>query len=90
MDVDHGQLVRGDLKDVAVVMGLRKLAPVGRRPPGGRYGWRLERLAEMRQDFPNRFRLRDKGNESDVAAARWALQGKLLPHPGHELGPGNS
>ena len=29
-------------------------------------------------------------SEPDVAAARRALEGKLLPHPRHQLGPGNS
>ncbi len=28
-------------------------------------------------------------NQPDVAAARRALERKLLPHPRHELGPGN-
>ena len=33
--------------------------------------------------------LRTEGDQPDVAAARWALERKLLPHPGHQLGPGN-
>jgi hypothetical protein len=33
--------------------------------------------------------LRTEGDQLDVAAARWALERKLLPHPGHQLGPGN-
>jgi len=28
-------------------------------------------------------------DQPDVAAACWALERKLLPHPGHQLGPGN-
>ena len=42
VDVDRGQLVGRGLKDVAVVMGLHDLAPVGRWAPGGRDGRRLE------------------------------------------------
>ena len=29
-------------------------------------------------------------SEPDVAAARWALERKLLPHPGHQFRPDNS
>ena len=28
-------------------------------------------------------------SEADVSATRWAQQGKLLTHPGHQLCPGN-
>ena len=42
VDVDRGQLVGRGLKDVAVVMDLHDLAPVGRWAPGGRDGRRLE------------------------------------------------
>ena len=28
-------------------------------------------------------------SEADVAAARWALERKLLPHPGHQFRPRN-
>jgi hypothetical protein len=47
VDVDRGQLVGRGLKDVAVVMDLHKLAPVGGRAAGGRDGRRLERLADL-------------------------------------------
>ena len=36
VDVDRGQLVGRGLKDVAIVMRLDELAPVGGWPPGGR------------------------------------------------------
>ena len=42
------------LKDVAVVVGLHEFAPVGRRAAGGRKRRRLERLAEVCQDLPDR------------------------------------
>ena len=77
------------LKDVAVVMGLHEFAPVGGRATSGRHRWRLERLAEVCQNLPDRPRLRDERDQPDVAATRWTLKRKLLPHPGHELGPSN-
>ena len=45
------------LKDVAIVMDLHELAPVGWWAPGRRDGWWLERLAQVREDFPDRPRL---------------------------------
>jgi hypothetical protein len=36
VDIDHGELVWRCLEDVAIVMDLDELAPVGRRAPGGR------------------------------------------------------
>ena len=57
VDIKHGQFVRRGLKDVAIVMGLHELAPVGGRAPGRRDGWWLERLAQVREDFPDRPRL---------------------------------
>ena len=77
------------MKDVAVVLGLNELVPVGRRAPRGCDWWWLERFAKMREDLPDRPWLRDEGNEPDVAAAVRALERKLLTHPGHQLGPGN-
>ena len=35
VDIGHGQLVRQGLKDVAIVMDLHELAPVGGRASGG-------------------------------------------------------
>ena len=90
MDVDHGQLVRRGLEDVAVVMGLHDLAAVGGRAPGRRDGRWLKRFAQMREDLPDRPRLRDKGNQPDVAAAGWAFERKLLPHPRLGVSPRQS
>ena len=42
------------LKDVAVVLGLNELVPVGRRAPRGCDWWWLERFAKMGQDLPDR------------------------------------
>jgi len=70
-------------------MRLDEFAPVGGRATGRRDGRRLQRFAEMCQDLPDRPRLRDEGNEPDVAAAPRALERKLLSHPGHEFRPGN-
>ena len=39
------------MKDVAIVTGLHKLAPVGGRAMSGRDGRRLQRLAQMREDL---------------------------------------
>jgi len=95
------------LKDVAVVVNLHELAPVGGRAPGGRDGRRLEWFAEVCQWLTSRGRrhpgllplanlslrvsrlLPAVSSEPDVAAARRALERKLLPHPRHQLGPGN-
>lgn len=49
MDIDRGQLVGRRLKDIAVVVGLHELAPVGRRAARGRNGRQLERLTKMRE-----------------------------------------
>jgi len=68
---------------------LHELAPVSGRAAGGR-DWRwLERFAQMREDLPDRPRFGDEGDEPDVTAARRARKRKLLPHPSHQLGPGN-
>ena len=44
------------LKDVAVVLGLNELVPVGRRAPRGCDWWRLERFAKMREGLTSRVR----------------------------------
>ena len=79
--MDRGQFVGRGLKDVAIVMDLHELAPVGGRATSGRHWWRLERFAKMRKDFPDRPRLRDERDQPDVAAAVRALERKPLPHP---------
>jgi len=89
VDVDHGQFVGRGLKDVAIVMDLHELAPVGGRVTSGRHRWRLERFAKMREDFPDRPRIGDECDQPDVAAAGGARKRKLLPDPRHQLGPGN-
>ena len=94
------------LKDVAVVVNLHELAPVGGRAPGGRDGRRLEWFAEVCQWLTSRGRrhpgllplanlslrvsrlLPAVSSEPDVAAARRALERKLLTHPCYQLGPG--
>ena len=77
------------LKDAALIMHLHELAPIGGRATGRRDWRRHERFAEMGQDLPDRPWFRDERDQPDVAAARWALERKLLPHPRHELGPRN-
>ena len=79
MDVDHGQFVGRHLNRFAVVMSLDKFVPLGRRAPGGCNRWWLERFAQMREDFPDRPRLRHERDQPDVAAAVRALERKLLP-----------
>ncbi len=56
VDVDHAQLVRRDLKDVAIVMGLHEFAPVGGRAARGRDRRRLEWLAEVCEGLTSRGR----------------------------------
>ena len=90
VDVDRGQLVGRHLNRFAVVMSLDELVPVGRWTPGGCNRWGLERFAQMREDFPDRPRLRNERDQPDVAAARWALERELLTHPGHEFRPRDS
>jgi hypothetical protein len=77
-DVDHRQVFGRRLKEVAIVMILDELAPVGRRAASGRAWRRLKRFAQVREDLPDRPRLRDERDQSDVAFARWALQAGLL------------
>ena len=60
VDIKHGQFVRRGLKDVAIVVGLHELTPVGGRATSGRHRWRLKRFAKMREDFPDRPRLVDR------------------------------
>jgi hypothetical protein len=74
VDVDHGQLVYPSLEDVAIVMDLHELAPVGGRATSGRHWWRLERFAKMRKDFPDQPGLVGECDEPDVAAICWARQ----------------
>jgi len=88
-DVDHGQLVGRRLEDVAVVVDLDELAPVGGRATSGRHRWWLERFAEVRENLADGPRLRDERDQPDVAPAVWALKWKLLPHPGQEFRPCN-
>ena len=56
VDVDRGQLVGRRLKDIAIVMDLHELTPVGGRAPGRRDGRRLERLAEVCEGLTSRGR----------------------------------
>jgi len=77
------------LKDVAVVMRLDELAPVGGRPASRGDRRRFERFAEVRENLPDRSGLGDEGDQPDVAAARWALERKLLPDPRHQFRPRN-
>jgi hypothetical protein len=47
VDVDRGRLLGGRLKDVAVVVDLDELAPVGGWATSGRHRWWFQRFAEM-------------------------------------------
>jgi hypothetical protein len=87
VDIDVGQLVYPSLKVCPVVVDLDELSPVGGRATGGR-DWRwFERFAEMREDLPDRPRLGNERDESDVATTPRARKRKLLAHPSHEFGP---
>ncbi len=63
-----------------------RLGPVA---ASGLERWWLERLAKMREDFPDRPGLRDECDQPDVAAAVRARKWKLLPDPRHQFGPRN-
>jgi hypothetical protein len=67
VDVDRRQPAGRGSEAVAVFMGLGEFTPVGGRAPGGRFGWRLARFAQMREDFPDRPWLHDGRNQPDVA-----------------------
>ncbi len=77
------------LKDVAIVMDLHELAPVGGRATGGRDGRRLKRFAQASETLPDRPWLRDEGKEPDAAAAGWTLERRLLP-PASSVSPTQS
>ena len=47
---------------------------------GGRERRRFEWLSQMCEDLPDRLRFRDERDQPDVAATRWALERKLVPH----------
>ena len=86
MDVDYGQLVGRRLSHVAFVVDLHELSPVGRWATGGRDGRRLERFAEMCQDLPDRPRIGNERDESDVAttprmSARRIMNGRKAEGP---------
>ena len=107
VNIDRGQFVGRGLKDIAIVMDLHELAPVGGRATSGRHWWRLERFAKMRKGLTSRglshpgllplanLSLRVSrllpavSSQPEFAAAVRALERKPLPHPRHELGPGN-
>lgn len=59
LDVDHGQLIGRRLEDIAVVMSLEKLAPVGGWTAVGCDRWRLKRSAKMGQNLADWARLRE-------------------------------
>jgi hypothetical protein len=54
---------------------------------GGRDWRRLALFAQMREDLPDRPWFGDECDQPDIAAALRALERKLLPYLGHELGP---
>jgi len=81
MDIDVGQLVYPSLKDCPVVVDLHELFPVGRRATGGRDWRRLERFAQMREDPPDRPRIGNERDESDVATTPKGTQQETPPPP---------
>jgi hypothetical protein len=89
VDVDRGQLVYPSLKDVAIIVHLHELAPVGGRATSWRDRRRFEWFAQVREDLADRPRFGDEGDQPDVAATRWALERELLAYPGSEFRPGN-
>ena len=83
VDIDHGQLVYPSLNRFAIVMDLHELAPVDRRATGGRDGPRLERLAEVCQDLPDRPQIADRksaatGGCQQCEGQGWFRTGKTV------------
>jgi len=70
VDVDRGQLVWRRLKDVAIVMDLHEIGPVGGRPPGGRHWRRFEWFTQVREDFADGPWVGDERDHVDVVAPR--------------------
>ena len=71
-----GRKVYPSLKDVAVVMDLDELAPVGGWAAGGRDGRRCERFTQVGEDLLDGPRFGDERDEPDVATTQ----------PGHSSG----
>jgi hypothetical protein len=67
-------------------MVLHEFGPAGRRASGRRERRRFEGLAEIREDLPDRGRVGDEGDESDVAAAGRAREREVFCDPSDELG----
>jgi hypothetical protein len=81
VDVDRGQLGYPSLKDIAVVMDLHEPAPVGGRSASGGDWRRLERLAEVRKDLPDRPRLDWSGCSQRCAGRDYdAARNPAVPH----------
>ena len=74
-----GRKVYPSLEDVALVVDLDELAPVGGRATSRGDGRTFERFAKMGQDLLNRPWLRDERDQPNVATTRWTLKRKLLP-----------
>ena len=89
VDVNHGQLLGRRLEDVAVIVNLHELAPVGGRATSWRDRRRFEWFTQVGENLADRPRFGDEGDQPDVAATRRALERKLLPHPGYQFRPGN-
>jgi hypothetical protein len=63
------------LKDVAIVVNLDKLAPVGGWAPGRRVGRRLDRFAKMGQDLQDRSRLAGRNSAATAGCQECEGQG---------------
>ena len=71
------------LNRVAFVMGLDEFGPFGGRAAGGRDGRRLERFAEIREDFLDRPRIADRmsaatGGCQQCEGQEWFRTGKTV------------
>ena len=75
---------------VADVMHLHEFGPTGRRASGRRERGRFEGLAGIREALPDRGRVGDEGDESDVATAGRAREREVFGDLLHELGPSYS
>jgi hypothetical protein len=59
------------------------------RATSGRHRGRFERFTQVREDLADGPWFGDEGDQPDLTATRWALEGELLAPPGHEFRPRN-
>jgi hypothetical protein len=87
VEADRRQRVGRRLQDVAIVVHLPGLGPVGGRAAGRRERRRFEGFTQVREDLPDRPRVPEARDQPEVAAAPRALPWKLLAELRYEFRP---